>query len=234
MKYIIKYISIFFIMIISFCIMLTLSSLIPKKFIEKKVNESAKILEEQTNQLFIPIKSKNVYMRYDNYTDALMVNTAYSINTKTPFYSAITARKNYIEGITKIVYPDMIGELKSSSKHKNLTQVGDLIDTVNNDTDESFEYARYWHGYLVFLRPLLVFFNITQIRALLYIALVILAIILLYLLYKRVNIQTAFIFLFGLIVCDYFFEWWFDSIYGFFNHSSDYVRSTITCQHNDF
>ena len=206
MKEISKCIIAFFIMIILFCSTLTLSSLIPKKCIEEKVSESAKILEEQTDRLYIPIHLKSIYMLYDNFTDALMINTAFSIDSKTPFYSAIVARKNYIEGTTKKIYPDTIGELKSSSKHEDFTQVGDLVDTVNNDTEESFEYARYWHGYLIFLRPLLIVFNVAQIRILLFIIFLILAIILLYKIYKRINIQTAVIFLFGLIICDYFFE----------------------------
>lgn len=206
MKEISKCIIAFFIMIILFCTTLTLSSLIPKKCIEKKVGESAKILEEQTDRLYIQIPLKSIYMLYDNFTDALMINTAFSIDSKTPFYSAIVARKNYIDGTTKKIYPDTIGELKSSSKYEEFTQVGDLIDTVNNNAEESYEYARYWHGYLIFLRPLLIIFNITQIRILVFIIFLILAIVLLYKIYKRINIQTSIIFLFGLIICDYFFE----------------------------
>ena len=106
MKKILTYIIVFIIMIAVFCILLTITSLIPKTAIESKVKESVGTLEEQTNDYFIYIRSKNMVLKFDNYTDALMINTAYSIDTKTPFYSAMVARKNYIEGTTKIIYPD--------------------------------------------------------------------------------------------------------------------------------
>ena len=204
MKKVIKYLFIFLITIVIFCLTLTLVSIIPQKYIEKNTKESVLILKKQTNRLFIPVYTKNKLIMFDNYTDALMINTAYSIDTKTPFYSAMVARKNYIEGITEITYPDIIGELKSSSKYEELDQVGDLNDTVNKETTESFEYARYWHGYLVFLRPLLIIFNINQIRIFLLVTFSILAIVLLNLIYKKINLPTAVIFLLGMIICDYF------------------------------
>lgn len=205
MKKILKYLLVFIIMIICFWVTLTLTSLIPKECITKKVSESSKILNEETNALLIPIIYKNMYLKFDNYSDALMVNTAYSINTKTPFYSAMMARKNYIDGKTEVVYPDSTGELKSASKYPVINQVGELHDTVNDDITESFEYARYWHGYLIILRPLLILFNITEIRIILLVLFAIFGITLLYKLYKKINLGTAIIFLLGLIICDYFY-----------------------------
>lgn len=124
-------------------------------------------------------------MQFDNYTDALMINTAYSIDSQKPLYSAFVARKNYIPNITTEIYEDVPGELKSSSKYSRHNEVGELNDLVNNEKAESFEYARYWHGYLIFLRPLLILFNINQIRIMLTIILIILACILAYLIYKN-------------------------------------------------
>ena len=203
MKNILKYIVTFILMIVVFCVLLTITSLIPREALTKKVKESSTILCNQGNSLIIFIDGRPT--KFDNYTDSLMINTAYSIDNTTPFYSSMVARKNYIKGKTEIVYPDTTGELKSSSKYKALNQVGDLRDTVNNDTVESFEYSRYWHGYLIFLRPLLVLFNISQIRAILTVIYVILAAILLYKIYKKINLGTAIIFLCGLMICDYFY-----------------------------
>ena len=203
MKNILKYIVTFILMIVVFCVLLTITSLIPREALTKKVKESSTILCNQGNSLIIFIDGRPT--KFDNYTDSLMINTAYSIDNTTPFYSSMVARKNYIKGKTEVVYPDTTGELKSSSKYKALNQVGDLRDTVNNDTVESFEYSRYWHGYLIFLRPLLVLFNISQIRAILTVIYVILAAILLYKIYKKINLGTAIIFLCGLMICDYFY-----------------------------
>lgn len=107
-KKIFKYILVLLIMILLFCLLLTLTSTIPQKYIEEKVKESSDILNDQTNRLMIKIPSKQLYMMFDNYTDALMINTAYSINTKRPFYSAMVARKNFVEGVTDVIHPDSI------------------------------------------------------------------------------------------------------------------------------
>lgn len=203
MKNILKYVVTFILMIIAFCVLLTITSLIPRQALTKKVKESSEILCGQNNSRIIYINGRAT--KFDNYTDSLMINTAYSIDNEDPFCSSLLARKNYIKGKTEVVYPDTTGELKSSSKYKALNQVGDLLDTVNNDTVESFEYARYWHGYLVFLRPLLVLFNISQIRDILVAIFVILAIILIYKIYKKIDLGTAIIFFCGLLICDYFY-----------------------------
>ena len=44
----------------------------------------------------------------------------------------------------------------------------ELSELVNHNSEQKvYEYARYWHGYLIFLRPLLLMFNITQLRVIL-------------------------------------------------------------------
>ena len=109
---IVKYVLVFLLMMITFCITLTVSSLIPKKYIEGNVRETAEILNEESNKLMIIIPSKRLYLMFDNFTDALMINTVYSIDTDTPFYSAMVARKNYIKGVTKTIYPDTNRSIK--------------------------------------------------------------------------------------------------------------------------
>ena len=60
-------------------------------------------------------------------------------------------------------------------------------------------------GYLIILRPLLVLFNINQIRMILTILLVALAIILSFLIGKKINFITAMTFLMGLLGVEYFY-----------------------------
>ncbi len=188
-KRVLKYIIIYVSIIITFLLLLTGVSLIPKSKIEKNVKETAETLTEQTNRYEIPIR--NWYMLFDNYTDALMVNTAYSIDNKNPFYSAMVARKNYIPGVTEEIYPDRTGGIGRASKYQDLDQVGELNDTIKGIKNESFEYARYWHGYLVLLRPALVFFNVTQIRNIMTVVFTLLLMILIILLIKNVNYLSA-------------------------------------------
>ncbi len=120
-KICLKYLIIYIILISSFLLLLTVTSLIPTDIIEENVKETSELLVSQKNKFYVPLRKWN--MMYDNYTDALMINTAYSIDNTKPFYSAMVARKNYIPDVTKKVYEDTTGKLKYSSKYTELDQV---------------------------------------------------------------------------------------------------------------
>lgn len=205
---IIKYSITFFVLVFTFCISLTLASLIPKKAIEKNIKISSNILlDEREDDGFF---RRTIYLKlkrliFDNDADAVMINNSISIDTNHPFYSAMMVRRNYLSEKTKKIIPDKTGELLSSSKYKEYDPILELRDTVNNDITESFEYARYWHGYLIIVRPLLIILNLNQIRILFTILLIILGIILLYKIYKEFGISMALIFISGMIVCDYYY-----------------------------
>ncbi len=200
-----KYIIVYIILILLFIVFLTISSLFPSDWIKENIAESANILESESNYKQVNVIYKGMIIPFDNYTDALMLNTAYSIDNARPLYSAFTARKNYIPGVTNTVIEETAGELGFSSKYEERNQVGELKDTVNGRVLESFEYGRYWHGYLTIIRPLLILFNIHTIRVIFIILFVALAAILLYLIYKKINLITAVIFLLGLTYVEYFY-----------------------------
>lgn len=170
MKKILQYIVSFIILIFIYFLTLTLVSCIPSSIMKENVKQSAKyFLENGGEKQKINIKYKNVTLF--NFTNALMINTAYSIDCENPIESFLTAKKNYIPGMTKTIYTQTPKDLMSASKYYksgrfngNAYQTKELYDTVyENDLDESFEYARYWHGYLLYLRPLLTFLNYEQI-----------------------------------------------------------------------
>lgn len=79
--------------------------------------------------------------RYDNFTVALMLNTALK-RKKNPFVAAIQA--SYCSGVDQI----------------------DGLHRAISGEDGDIPYPRYWHGYLIFLKPALVLLNIYQIRLL--------------------------------------------------------------------
>lgn len=205
LKHVIKYIITFIVMIILFMLCLTISSSFSSEYIKENVKESAEILKVETNGKEVPILYKGENINFDNYTDALMLNTAYSIDNMTPLYSAFVARKNYIPNKTTQIIEEKPGELDFSSNYTERNQVGELNDTVNGKVIESFEYTRYWHGYLIIIRPLLLLFNVSTIRVIFVIMFIILAIILLYFINKKINLITAIIFLIGLIWVEYFY-----------------------------
>lgn len=196
-----KYLLAFIILICVYIMLLTLTSMIPSSLIQKNVKESSETLalDGEKKEYDLLYKKENIF----TFTDALMINTAYSIDNKTPIKSSLLARKNYIPGQTKIEYVDSQYNLGATSNYKNpktgdLYQTGELYGLMHGEQiEESFEYARYWHGYLVVLRPLLVIFNYSAIRIFLLVVTLALMAILAVLLYKKIDIQTAIIYILG-------------------------------------
>lgn len=183
--------------------LMTLSSLIPSSALENNVKKSSEILANIGEKEIYDLKYKeeNIF----TFTDALMINTAYSIDYRHPMESFLLARKNYIPGQTKIFYKDSQYNLGANEKYKN-AQTGDLYQTKElyglmhgDNIDDSYEYARYWHGYLVVLRPLLALFDYNAIRIVLAIITFICVATMLFLLYKKVDLTSSIIFTVGLI-----------------------------------
>lgn len=201
MKKIIKYVLVFLGLILMFISLLLLSSIFPSTMIEKNVMESSKIL----------LKEGNIYRFFswshvvnNNYTDALMINEAYSIDNKNPLYSCLAVRKNYKENLTKHSLSDLNGESVSQNIVTGYDSVGELYDFVNGNVDTSVTYARYWHGYLPVLRVLLIFFNVSEIRMILLIIFIILFIIFLRMIKDKIGMAEAVIFALALILYSYF------------------------------
>lgn len=198
-----KYILAFIIIICVYMILMTLSSLIPSSIMKENVKQSSETLLEDNEK-----KSYNLGYKTEEiftFTDALMINTAYSIDSSSPIKSFILARKNYIPYQTKIEYVDSQYNLGASANYIN-TKTGDIYQTKelyglmhDENIEESFEYARYWHGYLVILRPLLAIFNYNSIRIILSLITLSLIICMLVLIYKKINLVTAFIYALGLL-----------------------------------
>ena len=139
-----------------------------------------------------------------------MINTAYSIDSTNPIESFILDRKNYIPGQTKVVYPDSQYNLGANKKYIN-SETGDLYQTKElyglmhgDNIEDSYEYARYWHGYLVILRPLLLIFSYTGIRIFLLILTIILVLTMIILLCKKINITCGIIYGIGLLAINIF------------------------------
>ncbi len=210
-KIIYKYLKVFIIVLISLFILMILTSLIPSSVMRKNVQESADYMMDLGEYHYINIKMLKGVNKFI-YTDALMVNTAYSIDNKNPIKSFLLAKKNFIPGITKIIHTNTPKGVPTAEKYLNdkypesiRYQIIELYDMSHSEeVYESFEYARYWHGYLIFLRPLLVLFNYQQLEILFSAVTIVLALYLLYLVYKRFNIFVALSFLVGMLAMDIF------------------------------
>ena len=139
---------------------------------------------------------------FDNDTDTLMVNNAYSMDPNNLLESALLGRRNYLPEKEQTVYEDVNVETDIKPNEEYIIQE-QLIRTVITIT-ESYEYARYWHGYVTILRPLLIFFNYNEIREIMIGVLALLAIILLMILYKKISFKYCFVIIISLIASEYF------------------------------
>lgn len=183
-KELLKYIFIFILMLVIAWVALYITALIPRDKIQVKSAESAEILYMEQDEFRMKINFRNVLMH--NYTDAIMLNTTYSIDTNNIVESIIKCRRNYLPGVTQNNFEDQLGNLVGDSGER-LLLVEEYWNTLNEVSKNSYEYARYWHGYMIILRPMLMFFNVTQIRIILTLILLISLVILAILLSKETN-----------------------------------------------
>ena len=203
LKKVVKYIIAFVILFLVFNSLLLLGSLFPSSLIEKNVRESSETLLSEGNYYKI---SKFFGTENDNYTDAIMINEAYSIDNTNPFYSYMSARKNYKKDQTMQELPDTKGELISlNSEEDDYEPVLELSDFLDGDINTSITYARYWHGYLPFLRVLLIFFNILEIRHIIFVLFILIFVYFMFLLRKQFGNIIALIFGLSLVFEGYFF-----------------------------
>lgn len=201
----IKYILIFIVLILIYLISMLISSIFPTKLISTNVLRSSetllKIGEKETFNL--PYKREILF----TFTDALMINTAYSIDSKKPIESFLLARKNYIPERTKILNKEPLKDLKSDPKYgEGAWQTPELYDLVHDEKYvlQSFEYTRYWHGYLVLLRPLLLLFDYKVIRIISFITSIILIGNFIYLIKKKLGIYESIVYFISLICISIF------------------------------
>ena len=129
--------------------LLFLTSLIPKSAIEKNCKDNAAFYMKE--ELFDSIFDRYFFTKQDNYADCILNNVIYHIDEKHPVLSSLKA--SYYNPKIENVNDSFI---KAVSEKE-----------INDKEENTVDYYRYWHGSMVFLRPLFVFLNIVQIRMLL-------------------------------------------------------------------
>lgn len=111
--------------------------------------------------------------RLDGYTDSIMLQNAVFEGTGNPLRDAI-------------LNPRM--EFPKANLHPGPALINYVYGARNG---EVATYGRYWHGYLLFLKPLLLFFNLSDIRMFNMLLQMSLLMILLILAYRRGGIRLA-------------------------------------------
>ena len=130
----------FILLIFVFLLLLTVTNFIPKQAFFKnfKVSVSQVAEYETMNQ-----KTPQLFKHYqlDYHTDAIMLDNAYFVDAEKPIKAALSC-------------PSFGGSLD------NLYSV-----MMNPDIAPSKTYSRYWHGYLIMLRPMLIFLDYLRLAS---------------------------------------------------------------------
>ncbi len=168
----------YIVMLALFTTLIIAVHMIPRSAIEPQVKTSAKIFsEEGIYPHKVSIDGRRVLV--DNYTDCYMHDVAYCADDTHPVDAAM---RNYR-------YRDNV-DITISLEH--------LVS--GNLLNEPFEYGKYWHGYLVTLRPLLTVMDYGKIRILNGIVLGILFFMVLVLITRRLSFGITLCFLVALFM----------------------------------
>lgn len=121
----------------------------------------------------------------DNYTDTLMLFEAASADETDPLTAMMTNTAYNVEN-----FETLGADLREYLVRRAIAE-GAEGHPDESVTLEPFVYARYWHGYLIYLRPLLLLFTYGQIRVINYIVLTALFAAVCWLLCKRCGARAA-------------------------------------------
>lgn len=123
--------------------LLCMAFLLPNDNIEAHMESTADVI---LNEGVYPALSEGFSSTLDNFTDSLMLLEAADNNDASALERAMA------------IFHGNIGEENNPA--------GMLVRHYlwHEPFDRTYDYPRYWHGYLIFLRPLLMFFDLRQIR----------------------------------------------------------------------
>ncbi len=138
------------------------SFLIKSNNFDNNTNRSIKTFEAEGIYPSFGLSSRKIVL--DNFTDSLMLNTAFSVSNNAIDYTMFNERG-----------------LKSQGENN---QILNLKASYEKNYTATSSYERYWHGYLIFIRPFLSIISYQEIRIILTISLFSAYFYLLFLLFK--------------------------------------------------
>lgn len=168
---------------VAFLGLLILASAVPSSSVNSRLGDSVTTLKKEGLYPSVGFPWRKIVL--DNFTDSVMLNIAYSVDSSNPVRSAI--RTIQFDGDDNAA--DQILNLGKLYKKQ------DIHETV---------YERYWHGYLVFLRPLLAITSYAGVRIVLTAVLFSIFAIFMHTSWKRLGVRTTFGLLVGFIAVDFF------------------------------
>lgn len=139
---------------------------LPTYWINIHIKESAYLVSNEGEYL-------NMYSwgasAIDNYTDSLMLLEAGYENDQSALNNALLVPNGEIDDLTP----------------GNVLVSHYLEDAGSLEYTDVYNYPRYWHGYLIFLKPLLMLFNFRQIRQINLVCQILLTLLIAFMMYKK-------------------------------------------------
>lgn len=172
MKIFLKLVSLYISLLLFFSLSIICVYHIPQQYIRENIQQSVKTIDSEG---LVPLMWNTPFYRLDTFTDCLMFNAALCSEDNRAIHSAFI-NNIYLQSNNDIL-----------SATKRILQNNEVKHSANS-------YARYWHGYAIFLRPLLTITDYDGIRIINTITLYTLCIIITILLYKKRQKQMAITF----------------------------------------
>lgn len=180
MKKTVKYGLVFAAALCSCVLLLLLVCTIPQSAIAENSRASASYLAGE--EAFPLLVGRLLNTRGDNYADGNLLNVIYNIDTEHPFSSLVEASYYRVDGESA---------------------VENYYQTVFEGQQPNAEYARYWHGSQVLVRPLLTVMSVRGIRFTLFGLLVVLNLWLVIYLLRKKQGYAAILYVAGLVLTDF-------------------------------
>jgi len=140
-KILLQYLLVFAVTLAILIIALTGTTAIPNAAIADKMLESAKLYKQ--TEAYQLDESGKLCRITDNYADNILLNVLWNMKSDTPFRSAFDTQ--YYDG-------------------EEYGLNWGLYSTVLEGSEPNVDYTRYWHGMVVVIRPLLLWFTIAEIK----------------------------------------------------------------------
>lgn len=179
-KELVKYILIFVSIVLLATTLLTLVASIPRKYVEKNLKQAVEYFDKNNTEIRVEGEDTNEYAYIHTYGEEMLFNIIYCLDTDNPLKSVMEAK--YYE------------RFENEGGNKKYIQL------VQNDLEPNAEYMRYWHGSMIFIKPLLMIFTLEQINLLNGIILLGLTIFLLALLIQKKYYEIVIAFIIGYIM----------------------------------
>ncbi len=169
MKSIGRLVGLYVVLLAAFTVSIIAVHAIPTSMVRENVSHSADIIEEEG--IFRKILGFELF-KIDNMTDCMMLNMNVNADSREPVKSAM------LNEFAKD-YSGRQGYFGMARATKHLAENG------RESMPEQVGYGRYWHGYQLLLRPLLVFFDYAQIRIINFFCLFSLTVLVSVMMYRR-------------------------------------------------